>query len=105
MSFKIFVPFAVAAALVGASGEAFAKGGKNKAMLTGAAAGVAVGAVGTYLLTRPSSTPAPAAVDREPTGSTGYQRASLRENCAVRNVELFDRKGNYVKSEKMRVCQ
>lgn len=107
MSFKFLIPVAVlAASLTGVSGEAFAKSGKNKALLTGGAVGLAAGAVGGYMLGKSQSAPAQPAIDRESTGSTTYHRVSARsESCNVRSVELFDRKGNYVKSERMRVCQ
>ncbi|HRK23576.1 MAG TPA: hypothetical protein PLQ11_01340 [Beijerinckiaceae bacterium] len=105
MLHKSMIPVAVlAACLMGASGQAMAKSGKNKALLTGGAVGLAAGAVGGYMLGKSQSAPAAQAVDREPTGSTTYHRASARETCSVRSVELFDRKGNFVKSERMRVC-
>mgnify|MGYP001312336973 CR=1 FL=1 len=45
----------------------------------------------------------PRGVDQMATGSV--RSAEPRETCNVRKVELFDKRGNYVKSERMRVCQ
>ena len=42
----------------------------------------------------------PRGVDQTVTGSVGARS----ETCNVRKVDLFDRKGNFVKNERMRVC-
>lgn len=42
----------------------------------------------------------PRGVDQTVTGSV----AARSESCIVRKVDLFDRKGNFVKNERMRVC-
>ncbi|HRJ68514.1 MAG TPA: hypothetical protein PK812_02815 [Beijerinckiaceae bacterium] len=105
MKFKILVPVAiVAAGLMGVSGEAQAKDGNRKSALIGAAAGVAVGAVGATLYHRSQQPSAPARP--EYTGSTArpvsYQAAG---GCSVRPVRLFDEQGNYVKTERLKVCR
>ena len=40
-------------------------------------------------------------------GNAGDITGSIRRNeaCAIKTVDLFDRKGNFAKSERMRVCQ
>lgn len=42
----------------------------------------------------------PRGVDQTVTGSVGARS----ETCNIRKVDLFDRKGNFVKNERMRVC-
>lgn len=105
MKFKLFVPVAIiAAGLVGVSAEAQAKDGNKKSALIGAAAGVAVGAVGATLYHRSQQPSQPA--QQEYTGSAArpvsYQATG---GCAVRPVKLFDEQGNYVKTERMKVCR
>lgn len=43
----------------------------------------------------------PRGVDQTTTGSVASRN---EEVCNIRKVELFDRKGNFVKNERMRVC-
>lgn len=107
MTSKFFVPVALAAALMaGSAGEAFAKNGNKKSALIGGAAGVAIGAAGMMLYNKSQQGSQPAPQQQEYTGTTArpvrYQ--SEQQGCATRPVELFDRSGNYVKTERMRVC-
>lgn len=111
MTIKMMFPVALlAAGLSMFAGDASAANGKKKSLLTGAAAGVAVGAVGTYLLTRNSGASAQQPQqDAEPRYTNSVRPARYQSNddedtCAVKKIDLFDRKGNFVKSEKMRVC-
>ena len=56
-------------------------------------------ASGKVLQTAQKKAP-PRGVDQTVTGSVGNRS----ESCTVRKVDLFDRKGNFVKNERMRVC-
>ena len=110
MTIKMMFPVAMlAAGLAMFAGDASAAGGKKKSLLTGAAAGVAVGAVGAYLLTKNSGAAAAPAQEAEPRYTNSVRPARFQSNddeeeCTVKKIDLFDRKGNFVKSEKMRVC-
>lgn len=105
MQFKVLVPVAiVAAGLLGVSAEAQAKNNNRKSALIGAAAGVAVGAVGATLYHRSQQPSAPA--QPEYTGSTARPVSyKVEQSCAVRPVRLFDEQQNYVKTERMKVCR
>ena len=109
MTFKSFVPVAVVAAgLLGFAAEAQAKDGNRKSALIGAAAGVAVGAVGATLYNRSQQPAQPhAAPAQEYTGSARPVRYEAAGNggCAVKPVRLFDEDGNFVKTERMKVCR
>ena len=50
---------------------------------------------------RPVRKSRPRGVDQTTTGSVSSRNS---ESCNVRKVDLFDRKGNFVKNERMRVC-
>lgn len=107
MTFKKILPVAVAAAFMAVSaGDAFAKDGNKKSAILGAAAGVAIGAGGMMLYNKSQQGSQQQAPQQEYTGSAArpvtYQ--SAQGGCSTRPVELFDRAGNYVKTEKMRVC-
>lgn len=110
MTIKMMFPVALlAAGLSMFAGDASAANGKKKSLLTGAAAGVAVGAVGAYLLTKNSGSSGQQQQDAEPRYTNSVRPARYQSNddedtCAVKKIDLFDRKGNFVKSEKMRVC-
>ena len=105
MIFKVLVPVAiVVAGLTGHAGEASAKNNNKKSALIGGAAGLAVGAIGATLYQK-SQTPAePQRAQPEYTGSTSRPVSYQQQGCSTKNVELFDRQGNFVKNEKMRVC-
>lgn len=131
MSKSIVSALAICVALLGTTAGAGAAEAKKKSstkkVLLGAGAGVAAGVAGTLLYNkfksnsqettgtvRPSRNvradddedeplPRRRGVDQTSTGS--IYRASSSEACNVRSVDLFDRKGNFVKSERMRVCQ
>lgn len=109
MKTKMLFPVALlAAGLMGMSADANAANGRKKSLLTGAAVGVAAGAAGAYLLGK-SSTSAQAQETAEPRYTNSvrparYQAADDEDECTVKKVELFDRKGNFVKTERMRVC-
>lgn len=112
MMTKMLFPVAMlAAGLMAASADANAAQGRKKSLLTGAAVGVAAGAAGAYMLGK-SSSGAQAQEAQEPryTNSARPARYSKtaeddEEECSVKKVDLFDRKGNFVKSERMRVCE
>ncbi|GEM_PF-1470086 len=110
MKTKMLFPVAMlAAGLLAAGTDANAAQGRKKSLLTGAAVGVAAGAAGAYLLGKSSSS-AQAQEVQEPRYTNSarparYTSAQDEEECSVKKVELFDRKGNYVKSERMRVCE
>lgn len=109
MNTKMLFPVAVlAAGLMGASADANAAQGRKKSLLTGAAVGVAAGAAGAYLLGK-SSSGAQAAEAPEPRYTNSARPARYQaedeQECRVKKVDLFDRKGNFVKSERMRVCE
>ncbi len=97
------IPVLAAAALAGATLSAEARNGRNGAAALGLAAGVAVGAVGATILSNQARAQ-PVAVAPAP----GYYPAAQYEaipTCVIRPVELFDRAGTYVKTERMRVCR
>lgn len=131
MKSKNFISIvAMCAALVAATAQAEAKSSTTKKLLIGGAAGVAVGAAGALLINKMNNkgkeasdttgslrssrsrdddedeTPvrrrSPRGVDQSSTGSV--YRASSNESCSVKKVDLFDKRGNYVKAERMRVC-
>lgn len=128
MTSKSFISaVAVCVALMGATAGAEAKDSNRKSALLGAAGGVAAGVAGTLLYqkmkspsTETTGSVRPArslkedddeddrpvrrrGVDQTSTGSV--HRASQSESCSVKQIDLFDRKGNFVKAERMRVCQ
>lgn len=103
MKLKHLMPVLAAAALAGATVSAEAAKGRHRAAAAGLAAGVAVGAVGATILSnqaraaQPAHAPAP-----------GYYPVAQYQSiptCVIRPVELFDRQGVYVKTERMRVCR
>lgn len=104
MKRHLFLPVLAAAALAGASLTAEARNGRNGAAALGLAAGVAVGAVGATILSNQARAAQPVMVAPTP----GYYPVTHYETvpaCIVRPVELFDRNGTYVKTERMRVCR
>jgi hypothetical protein len=101
MNSKILLPILTAVAFAGASYTADAGQGRNGAAALGLAAGVAVGAVGATILSNPARAAAPAP-------APGYYPVAQYETvpaCVIRPVELFDRNGTFVKTERMRVCR
>ncbi len=99
---KTLLPFAAVAILATAPMQAEARNGRNGAAALGLAAGVAVGAVGATILADQARA--------QPRPAPGYYAVSAPEyepvpTCVVRPVELFDRAGTYVKTERMRVCR
>ena len=101
LKMNFLLPVLAAAALAGASYSAEARNGRHGAAALGLAAGVAVGAVGATILSNQAraASPAPA---------PGYYPAAHYETvptCVIRPVELFDRNGAFVKTERMRVCR
>ncbi len=98
-----FLPVLAAAVLAAATFSAEARNGRNGAAALGLAAGVAVGAVGATILSNQARAQ-PVAVAPAP----GYYPVTHYETvpaCFVRPIELFDRNGTYVKTERMRVCR
>jgi 3-hydroxy-3-methylglutaryl CoA synthase len=123
---------ALCAALVAGAGQAEAKMSTTKKVMIGAGVVAAVGG-GALLMKkmsdrgkmsaestgsirpqkavqpadeddeRPVRRPVKRGVDQTVTGSA--TKASYRETCAVKSVDLFDKKGHFVKAERMRVCQ
>lgn len=102
MKSKVLLSVLTAAMLAGATFTAEAAGGRKKALGVGLVAGVAAGAIGATLLNGPAhAAPAPAP-------APGYYPVAQYEAvpaCVVRPVELFDRNGTYVKTERMRICR
>lgn len=104
MNMKLLVPVAIfAAGIAGFTQPAAAKDGRNGAALGGAAAGIVAGAAGAYLLSKSMNQGSQPAPVYETTGSV--RPAAYEDACRMRDVELFDRQGAYVKTEKLRVCR
>ena len=94
---KIILAAVVAVSIVSFAQPAQAENGRNGAAALGAAAGLAVGAVGaTMLMGQPRRQvfieEAPAPVVYEPV-------------CSMRMIDLFDRDGNFVKKDRVKVCR
>lgn len=108
MKTKILISvLAMSVSVLAFAGDASAANGRKKSLLTGAAVGVVAGAGAAYLLGK-AGAQAQQPVQAEPryTGSIRPARyQSDEEECSVRNIDLFDRKGNFVKKERMRVCE
>jgi hypothetical protein len=87
---------ALAAVSLCMSSGAQAENGRNGSALLGGFAGVAIGAAGASLLmnSQPRRT---VVVEEEPVRV--YEPA-----CGMRMIDLFDREGNFVKKDRVRVC-
>lgn len=77
------------------SNGARAENGRNGAAILGGVAGVAVGAAGATMLMNNRRRPVEV-VEEEPV----YEPV-----CAMRVIDLFDRDGNFVKKDRVRVCR
>jgi hypothetical protein len=103
MKRNVIIPVLAAALLTGATLSAEAANGRRKAAGVGLAAGIAAGAIGAAILTNQArAQPVPVAP------APGYYPAAQYEaipTCVIRPVDLFDRAGTYVKTERMRVCR
>ena len=76
--------------------NANAEYGRNGAALLGGAAGVAIGAAGATMMMNPRRRPI--LVEEEVTPV--YEPA-----CSMRLMDLFDRDGNFVKKDRVRICR
>lgn len=94
---KIFLAGVAALAVVSMSVTANAENGRNGAALLGGAAGVAIGAAGATMLMNQQRRPI--LVEEEP-APVVYEPA-----CSMRMIDLFDREGNFVKKDRVRVCR
>ena len=94
---KIVLVAAFAACLGSVSNHAMADNGRNGAALLGGAAGVALGAAGATMLM--NSQRRPIIVEEEP-APVVYEPV-----CSMRMIDLFDRDGNFVKKDRVRVCR
>lgn len=104
MKSRLLLPVFAAAVLGLAPLSAEAAGGRHKALGVGLAAGVAAGAIGAAIISNNARAAAPVA----PAPAPGYYPVAQYDaipTCVVRPVELFDRNGSYVKTERMRVCR
>ncbi len=104
MKFKSLLPILTAAALTGATFSADAAEGRHKAAGVGLAAGLAAGAIGATLLSG-AGRAAPAPVAAPTPGYYPVAQYDAVPACVVRPIELFDRNGTFVKTERMRVCR
>lgn len=103
MKSKVLLPVFAAALLGLATVSAQAAGGRHRALGVGLAAGVAAGAIGAAIISNNARAATPA-----PAPAPGYYPVAQYEaipTCVVRPVELFDRHGAYVKTERMRICR
>ena len=104
MKTRILLPLAATAALALAAMPAEAAGGRHRALGVGLAAGVAAGAIGAAIISNNARAAAPVA----PAPAPGYYPVAQYDavpTCVVRPIELFDRNGTYVKTERMRICR
>ena len=95
---KIIFAAAIAASLATAASPAMAENGRNGAVALGAVAGVAVGAVGASMLMNQRR---PATIVEEAPEPVVYEQP----RCFMRMMDLFDRDGNFVKKDRVRVCR
>ncbi len=75
---------------------AHAENGRNGAAALGGVAGVAIGAVGATMLMNQRR---PVMV--EEAAPVVYEEP----HCSMRMIDLFDREGNFVKKDRVRVCR
>jgi hypothetical protein len=102
---KIAVAAVVALALATFSVPAQAENGRNGAAVLGGVAGVALGAAGAaMIMNQQKQRPAPVVVDEEPVSVVHEQRPPTPV-CRERVMDLFDRDGNFVKKDRVRVCR
>ncbi len=93
---KIVLVAAAIVSLATFQNAAQAENGRNGAAILGGVAGVAVGAAGASMLMNNQRRPVQEVVEEEP---------APRQACSMRMIDLFDRDGNFVKKDRVRVCR
>ena len=97
---KIAIVAAAVVSLAAVSNGARAENGRNGAAVLGGVAGVAIGAAGATMLMNQNRAPRVS----EPVEYVEEERPR-EPACAMRMIDLFDRDGNFVKKDRVRVCR